>query len=302
MSSREQQAHFEAVYERLIAGAQTDEEELLLAHELLAKAQAGWFPLEDGRMMSLSNLAQANRPSPGQAQANPLLFAEAEADSLRETMRRSPSTWIGAIFLLAAACVGLFTLLPSQGGTSEPTPSVTVAPGNAQARDSPTPEPTPTLGPTPTAAPLPNFPTGPTQALAPISVEVGSQTFPIYPTRVQAGLVWAYVPDPAAVSWLEGSYLNTVLALPWSEDNLALVEEAQTHGQIVVRFNTGQIYTYYITSLEEVDPYQIELLRQGHTGLTLILVAPPTDSDPRMVLRATWQGAAPSSSSTRSLP
>jgi hypothetical protein len=288
---RELRHRFERFYATYVQSASTLEDEALLADELLGKARAGAFPDENGTLFFVRR--EARGAGPREVNSHMLQTAQSSTWSM---LAGSWTTWAGLVMLVGVAIYLFLSTRDSAPVTMAPAPTAVVA-GAADTQDpseTATPWPTMTPGPTPTPRPLPPVPADNPRALTPNSVELGGRFFPVFPTTVQPGLIWAYVLDPSTMSWLQGSYLNTVLALPWTAENEALIRDLGNQ-PIVLRYNTGQTHIYTPESLEEVSAYQIEVLRQGVSGLTIVLVNPPTDSPVRLVLRAMWQGSGSAS-------
>ena len=109
-------------------------------------------------------------------------------------------------------------------------------------------------------------------AVIPVSLEVAGRYFPVVPTTLRDE-AWAYLPDPGQVSWLAGSYVNVVLGLPYSAENLDLVASTLALSDTVtLRSSVAGTNHYQLVERRSVGVYEIETLNQRRAGLTLVLL------------------------------
>ncbi|HSQ07691.1 MAG TPA: hypothetical protein VLM84_08370, partial [Chromatiaceae bacterium] len=159
----------------------------------------------------------------------------------------------------------------------------------------PTYTPTPTRVPTQTPTPLPpeevEGKPQPVQleegAVVPVSLEVAGQYFPVVATGLRDGH-WAYLTEPDQVSWLAGSYVNLLLGLPYTLQNLDLLASTLTISDTVtLRNSVGGVNRYRVADRRPVDVYAIEVLGQRRAGLTLVLLGGNEENpDRRLVIWA----------------
>ncbi|MBN1657228.1 MAG: hypothetical protein JXA93_02450 [Anaerolineae bacterium] len=281
----------EQYYRQAIAWAASDEEELAVARDLLEKAQRGFVVDDTG-----DDLIYASDPElPVDAE-----FLVDEGALRRERLRR-------AMPIVGALLVAVVTAFLVYGGdstlTATPTPTATTVATlflatqtlTPTATGSPTPTPTATVTstPTPTSAPTGTpTPVEPEEvqfkpepvklepdAVVPVSLEIAGRYFPVVPTGLRDGpslrsgqAAWAYLPESEQASWLAGSIVNIILALPYTDDHLDLLSSTLAMSDTVtVRNNAGATNHYIVVERNLVDVYAIEVLRQCRAGLTLVL-------------------------------
>ena len=133
-------------------------------------------------------------------------------------------------------------------------------------------------------------------AVVPVSLEIAGRYFPVVPTGLRDDH-WAYVTEPDQISWLAGSYVNVLLGLPYTQQNLALlastltVSDTQTtsatpaaNGTLALRNSVGGINRYRVVERHLADVYAIEVLGQRRAGLTLVLLGGNDESSDRRLV------------------
>ncbi|MBN1661663.1 MAG: hypothetical protein JXA93_24930 [Anaerolineae bacterium] len=283
MPDEEERQLAEQYYRQAIAWAASDEEELAVARDLLEKAQRGFVVDDTG-----DDLIYASDPDlPVDAE-----FLVDEGALRRARLRR-------ALPVVGALLVAVVVAFVVYGGNSTPTDTSTptattaaplflatqtltpTATGSPTPTSTATPTWTPTATSTPTVTPTPveaeevRFKPEPVElepdAVVPVSLELTGRYFPVVPTGLRDG-AWAYLPEPDRASWLAGSVVNVILALPYTGDNLDLVSSTLALSDtITVRNNVGAANHYLVVERTLVDLYAIEVLRQRRAGLTLVL-------------------------------
>jgi hypothetical protein len=311
MDQTEELELIEQYYRHTVAWAPSDEEALAIAQDLLEKAQRGFVVDDTG-----DRLIYASDPElPVDAE-----FLVDEGALRQQRLRRG-------LAIVGAFLVALLALLLIYGGdsasTPTPTPVVTtkvpIFLATQTLTPTPTGSPTPTHTPSPTYTPTPT-PT-PTQtptplppeevevkaqpvkleegAIVPVSLEIAGRYFPVVPTGLRDEH-WAYMTEPDQVSWLAGSYVNILLGLPYTQQNLNLlpstlaVSETLTisntlvaNSTLALRNSVGGINRYRVVDRDLVDVYAIEALGQRKAGLTLVLLGGNEESpDRRLVVWA----------------
>jgi hypothetical protein len=315
MDQTEELELIEQYYRQTVAWAPSDEEALAIAQDLMEKAQRGFVVDDTG-----DGLIYASDPE---------LPVDAEflvdEGALRQQRLRRGLTLVGA-FLVA-----LLALLLIYGGdsTSTPTPTPVATTRVPIFIATHTLTPTPTGSPTPTATSTPTFTPTPTRtptqtptplppeevevkpqpvklekgAVVPVSLEIAERYFPVVPTGLRDDH-WAYMTEPDQVSWLAGSYVNVLLGLPYTQQNLDLLPSTLTvsdtltvSNTLVLRNSVGGINRYRVVDRHLVDVFAIEVLGQRRAGLTLVLLGGNDENpDRRLVI---WAVAAESETGER---
>jgi len=309
MDQTEELELIEQYYRHTVAWAPSDEEALAIAQDLLEKAQRGFVVDDTG-----DRLIYASDPDlPVDAE-----FLVDEGALRQQRLRRG-------LAIVGAFLVALLALLLIYGGdsgsTPTPTPVATTRVPIFLATQTLTP--TPTGSPTPTATPFPTYTPTPTPtptqtptplppeevevkpqpvkleegAVVPVSLEISGRYFPVVPTGLRDDH-WAYMTEPDQVSWLAGSYINVLLGLPYTQQNLdllasslAISDTLTISSTLVLRNSVGGVNQYRVVDRHLVDVYAIEVLGQRRAGLTLVLLggndeAPDGGPDRRLVIWA----------------
>ena len=172
---------------------------------------------------------------------------------------------------------------------------------------SPTPTSVPTYTPTPTRVPTQTPTSLPPEevevkpqpvkleegAVVPVSLEIAGRYFPVVATGLRDDH-WAYMTEPNQASWLAGSYVNVLLGLPYTQQNLdlmasslAISDTLTTSSTLILRNSVGGINQYRVVERHLVDVYAIEVLGQRRAGLTLVLLGGNDENpDRRLVVWA----------------
>lgn len=295
MSHDEERQLCEQYYSRAIAGTATDEEELAIALDLLERAEKGFVVNDAG-----NGLIYISEPD---------LPVDAECLVEEETPRQRLRQALPGIAVLIAGAILILLFYGRGGGGATPTPTVTVATSaiylpTMTLTPVPTTPATPTPAATATVTPTPLPTETPTPAppkevevkpepvklepgtVIPVSLEIAGRYFAVVPATLRDD-TWAYLPDPGRISWLAGSYVNVVLGLPYSADNLDLVTTTLALSDtLTLRTSVGGANTYRVLERRSVGVYEIETLSQRRAGLTLVLLGGNEESPDRRV--AVW--------------
>jgi len=309
MNHEEELELVERFYSQAIAWATSDEEELAIAQDLLERARRGFVVNDNG-----TDLVYARDPD-----LPPDADYLVDDGPLRRQRLRTVAIVAGGFLLAllivfvayggepartfeatATATTRAAILLPTQTLTPTSTGSATAM---ATATETPTPSATPTAIPSPTQTPTPLPPEEvevkpepvklDADAVVPVSLEIAGRYFPVVPTGLRDGS-WAYMTEPDRVSWLAGSYVNVVLGLPYTPDNLSLVVTTLAISDtLTIRNNVGGAHRYLVTERRHVDVYAVEAFGQRRAGLTLALLG-GNDEAPnrRLVIQAIPIGMA----------
>ena len=128
-------------------------------------------------------------------------------------------------------------------------------------------------------------------AVVPVSLEIAGWYFPVVPTGLRDGN-WAYMTEADQASWLAGSYVNVILGLPYTEENLDLLASTLTLSDtLTLRNNVAGVNHYLVTERRLVDVFANEVFRQRRAGLTLVLLGGNEENpDRRLVIWAAPAG------------
>jgi hypothetical protein len=300
----EERELIEQYYRQAVAAAPSDEEELAIVQELLEKAQRGFVVDDSGE-----DLIYASDP-------NLPVDAEFLVDegALRQQRLRKVLPIAGA-FLVA-----ILVLFLVYGGNSNSTPTpissrseaewtptatartwISIPTQTLTATPTSTPTATPTASPTATATPMPTHtptPLPPEEvnvkpqpvkleegAVVPVSLEIAGRYFPVVPTGLRDGN-WAHMTEADQVSWLAGSYVNIILGLSYTQENLNLLASTLTLSDtLTLRNNVAGVNHYLVTERRQVDVFANEVFRQRRAGLTLVLLGGNEENpDRRLVI------------------
>jgi len=293
MNLDEERQICERYYSRAIADATSDEEELAIALHLLEEARHGAVVNDTGTALVYLELAQLeNLPVDAD-------FLIEDDQDLRQRLRANWPLLAAFLVLFAFALVRSATGpreavptatvtagvvdLPTMTLTPTPTLVVTADPTATPRTATVTPSPAPTSPPTETPTPATpkevEVKPEPVElepgAVLPVSLEVAGRYFPVVPTTLRDD-TWAYLPDPDRISWLAGSYVNVVLGLPFTAQNLDLVAGSLTVSDtLTVRTSVAGTNRYRVAGRTSVGVYEIEALSQRRAGLTLVLLGGP---------------------------
>jgi len=293
MNLDEERQICERYYSRAIADATSDEEELAIALHLLEEARHGAVVNDTGTALVYLELAQLeNLPVDAD-------FLIEDDQDLRQRLRANWPLLAAFLVLFAFALVRSATgpreavptatvtaaavYLPPMTLTPTPTLVVTADPTATPRTATVTPSPAPTSPPTETPTPATpkevEVKPEPVElepgAVLPVSLEVAGRYFPVVPTTLRDD-TWAYLPDPDRISWLAGSYVNVVLGLPFTAENLDMVTGSLALSDtLTVRTSVAGTNRYRVTGRTSVGVYEIEALSQRRAGLTLVLLGGP---------------------------
>jgi hypothetical protein len=297
MKPEEGRELIEQYYRQAVAAAPSDEEELVIAQDLLEKALRGFVVDDSGE--DLIYASDPNLPVDSE-------FLVDEGALRQQRLRKAVP--IAGTFLVA-----LLVLFLVYGGSSlstpTPTPTATtrawisiptqtlIATATSTPTATATPSPIPTASPVPTQTPTPlppeevNVKPQPVKleagAVVPVSLEIAGRYFPVVPTGLRDGN-WAYLTEPDQVSWLAGSYVNLILGLPYTAENLDLLASTPALSDtLTLRNNVAGANHYRVTERRHVEVFANEVFRQRRAGLTLVLLGGNEESsDRRLVIWA----------------
>jgi hypothetical protein len=108
---------------------------------------------------------------------------------------------------------------------------------------------------------------------------------------------WLTPQDQGIATWIDGTYANHILYLPFSEANEALFKSAKQGDTVKLVMNTGQVFEFEITRSERafngpsIDSSRFTVtsaMAQDHAGVTLFLTGDPASD--RAVVQADFNG------------
>jgi hypothetical protein len=204
---------------------------------------------------------------------------------------------------------------PHNNTTTEDTHSTPGVPGDAEHNGeeaTPGTQEEPDLGATATVAPESQAPTPDaaavatqtavgqaasegTVARAPVQLTLGGRDFVV---KAGNNLLpdWTPPQDQGIATWIEGTYANHILYLPYAEETAQLFTAAREGEMIKLVMNTGQVFEFEITRAERVlngpsDGTRFTVtsaMAQDHAGVTLFLIGDPAED--RAVVQAEFNG------------
>jgi hypothetical protein len=133
-------------------------------------------------------------------------------------------------------------------------------------------------------------------ARAPVKLTFGGAIFPV---ADGSGLLpdWKASQDEGTATWIDGTFANHILYIPYSSKNLALFDAAKTGDNIQLQMNTGQVFNFSVTRSQRAangptaNPEQFSVsaaMQQDHAGVTLFLAGDPALD--RAVVQADFTG------------
>ncbi len=192
------------------------------------------------------------------------------------------------------------TPAPSGGVESQPTatPAISPTPQGAGA--------TPTTGSQNPALPQANVAATATAVALlgeqgivsrmPVQLQFGGVSFVVKPGN---NLLpdWQPPQEVGIATWIEGTYANHILYLPYSADNEKLFQSARQGDEVKLTMNTGQTFVFAVTRSmrahngppTEAGQFTVtSAMAQDHAGLTLFLIGDPAPD--RAVVMADFTG------------
>lgn len=136
-----------------------------------------------------------------------------------------------------------------------------------------------------------------TVARVPVELEFAKTT---YVVKAGSNLLpdWKPSQDVGIATWIEGTFANHILYLPYSDQNAALFKAARNGDTMKITMNTGQVFVFSVTRSQRAvnGPATAEgeftvttAMRQDHAGVTLFLIGDPAAD--RAVVQADFTGA-----------
>jgi hypothetical protein len=122
-----------------------------------------------------------------------------------------------------------------------------------------------------------------TVARAPVQLQFGGAQFAVDPG---SGILpdWKPSGDTTHATWIEGTYANHILYLPYSDSNAALFAQAKPGDSIKLTMDSGQVFEFQVTRSQRAsngpptssDQFTVTTaMTQDHAGVTLFLVGDP---------------------------
>jgi hypothetical protein len=134
-----------------------------------------------------------------------------------------------------------------------------------------------------------------TVARAPVQLTLGGRDFVV---KSGNNLLpdWTPPQDQGIATWIEGTYANHILYLPYAEETAQLFSATRSGEKVKLVMNTGQVFEFEVTRAERVHNGPSDGTRftvtsamaQDHAGVTLFLIGDPADD--RAVVQAEFNG------------
>ncbi len=282
-------AERQAIYRRMYqfevkkAGASTDDAaELAVLRRLIhAYQEQALVPVGSRWVVVPERVRQAAR------QAQPLSASDSDRDA-QPAQRRLMT--IGLFLLLVAGGL-LFLLVNLINRNSED--DILSATGTPTLILTPTPR----VSPTPTALAL---------AESDRVINAGEKRRDYYPVLLHIYLIpeaesrvfvvqarpvetadWRYDPNPEVASWISGLLVRPVLGLPFSEDNLRLMQMLGPDARFALQMNTGARLEFAYAETLQPTRQDTALFAQSAPGLALVLIG-ETDAEGLPTARRWW--------------
>ena len=108
---------------------------------------------------------------------------------------------------------------------------------------------------------------------------------------------WKPSGDPTHAFWIEGTYANHIIYLPYSDTNAALFSQVKTGDIVKLSMDSGQVFEFAVTRSQRVTngPSTVNgqftvttAMSQDHAGVTIFLVGDPAAD--RAVVQADFTG------------
>lgn len=125
---------------------------------------------------------------------------------------------------------------------------------------------------------------------APYLMTIGNRTFDVSTERVTEGGLWApSLESNDSAVWVNGTVINYVIAIAYTEENVALMQSLEQNGDIVLKTRTGDARTFTFHSREVVSVDTKEIFAQTQPRVTIVLVGLGKDEPNRLVIQGRYQ-------------
>ena len=275
-------ADFERSYQqfKVLRRVHTDADELGMVRELQRDASQGVFPYE-GQTMRVNPRADVDAGSTAAVRSR----AQGQTS---EDPKKAAVRWL-VIMVVAVIAVLVIPPLLRGRGTKRPvvTPPVMVtvigADGTVRVVTQPPTTPGGGLGgvlPTPAVTPPPIESVFDGQKIKlgmfyPKTLEIGGVAYFIIPTDVSPTKGWQIPQMDGAASWINGSIVNYILGLPYTETNIRVMGSLKVGDRVLIRTSTAGVLEFIVRETKRVPPQQVEIFQQGRQGITICLTGDP---------------------------
>ena len=124
---------------------------------------------------------------------------------------------------------------------------------------------------------------------APYLMTIGNRTFEISTERVTEGGLWApSLNSNDSAVWVNGTVINYIIAIAYTEENVALMQTLEQSGDIVLKTRTDE-RLFSFNSREIVPVEKKEIFAQTKPGITIVLVGLGKDEPNRLVVQGRYQ-------------
>ncbi len=109
---------------------------------------------------------------------------------------------------------------------------------------------------------------------------------------------WKPSQDPGTATWIQGTFANHVLYVPYNDQNKALFDAVKPGDAVKVTMNTGQVFSFTVTRTDRAlngppttrGQFTVTTaMAQDHAGVTLFLIGDPAAD--RAVVQADFNGS-----------
>jgi hypothetical protein len=134
-------------------------------------------------------------------------------------------------------------------------------------------------------------------ARAPVQLQFEGALFTV--DAANSGILpdWKPSGDATHATWIEGTYANHIIYMPYGDSNAALFGKVKSGDTIKLTMNTGQVFGFQVTRSQRAsngpptsnDQFTVTTaMSQDHAGVTIFLVGDPAPD--RAVVQADFNG------------
>jgi hypothetical protein len=132
---------------------------------------------------------------------------------------------------------------------------------------------------------------------APVQLEFEGALFTVDAAGSSVLPDWKPSGDATHAMWIEGTYANHIIYLPYGDSNAALFEQVKNGDTVKLTMNTGQVFEFQVTRSQRASngpptsngQFTVTTaMSQDHAGVTLFLVGDPAPD--RAVVQADFNG------------
>jgi hypothetical protein len=132
---------------------------------------------------------------------------------------------------------------------------------------------------------------------APVQLDFEGALFTVDATDSGVLPDWKPSGDATHATWIEGTYANHIIYMPYSDSNAALFGKVKSGDTVKLTMNTGQVFEFQVTRSQRASngpptsngQFTVTTaMSQDHAGVTIFLVGDPAPD--RAVVQADFNG------------